>query len=116
VIFPTRNDYDQKSQKVGRMSDLILFFRNDSDTSSSLSGTYYIGVYGYSYASYSILTTIKRTKSSSNDILREFSVMLYEAIPQKKSLHNEFEFFYSYFDVEIADEDNFSIQISLSNI
>lgn len=87
------------------MADVIVFTRNNTD----LAGTYYLGVYGYSYASFSILTTVKRDHATKLEKYRDFSVMLYEAVPLKKSLHNEFDFFFAYFDVEIGEEDNFSI-------
>lgn len=42
------------------MVDHVQFDKNTSNASSSLAGTYFVGVYGYTYASFSILVSLHR--------------------------------------------------------
>ncbi len=52
--FPNRTDYEKRSMKVGSTEDKVEYLMSDKNV-GSLSGTYYIGVYGYSYATFGLL-------------------------------------------------------------
>jgi hypothetical protein len=52
--FPNRTSYDKRSMKVGSTEDRVEYSTSDKPV-VPLSGTYYIGVYGYTYASYGLL-------------------------------------------------------------
>ena len=60
--FPDKNRYEKKSQRIGSLVDHVDFARENNE--SSLAGTYYISVYGYSYSTFSLLVTVKRDKLS----------------------------------------------------
>ena len=55
--FPTKALYEYRSIKVGSNADHFEFGRTDND---SLDGNFYIGIYGFTYASYSIVANIIR--------------------------------------------------------
>ena len=58
-MFPNKTNYTKRSVRVGNLQDHVLFSLTDKK-SKELNGTYYIGVYGYTYASFSLLVTLKR--------------------------------------------------------
>jgi hypothetical protein len=137
----------RKSQRIGSLVDHIVFARapspatgkkvaaNDStvasvETSGALvslpstveveevNGTYYIGVYGYSYTTFSLLVTVHRAKGhrTSQENLLAVGTTLLEGFPMTKSLHNELDFFFGHFQVDIAEEDDHSILIDVHNM
>ena len=76
-IFPKRGNCDKQSQRFGELVDHLEYTRvtvtttsnNDtvdpnstaiSTVQESLNGTYYVGVYGYSYTTFSLLVTLNR--------------------------------------------------------
>jgi hypothetical protein len=74
-------------------------------TEYNLNGTYFIGVYGYSYTTFSLLVKVQRTKTSLRDKFTSLlSTVLYEGFPLSVRLHNELDFFYGHFAVSL-DED-----------
>lgn len=76
------------SMRIGSFSDHIEFSKADN---GSLAETYYIAIYGYAYASYSVLAHINREGESIEDKLKSSITHLYEGVPLQKSLHNEFD-------------------------
>jgi len=78
---------------------------------TALNGTYYIGVYGYSYATFNLLVRVHR-KNDKGD-LKSISTPLYEGFSVSKRLHNELDSFFGYFVVDIAEKDDISIIINM---
>lgn len=91
-LFPNKDLYQKKSQRIGALVDHITFSKADN-ISSDLNGTYYVGVYGYSYATFSLLVTVHRNKSDAKANLNRVSTILYEGFPFTKRLHNELDMF-----------------------
>jgi len=76
VQFPSKEKYDKKSSRVGSLVDHVTFSKDESN-STTLVGTYFIAVYGYTYSTYSIIVTVNRTKHDKIDELKSSSVQLY---------------------------------------
>ena len=104
--FPTRDSCEQKSQRIGNLVDHLMFTRKPNDTAVILNGTYYIGVYGYSFTTFSLLVTVHRSKATKQEKVQNFASVLYEGFPHTKRLHNELDMFFGYFQVDIAENDD----------
>jgi hypothetical protein len=76
----------------------------ESETTLQLNGTYYIGVFGYSYSTFSLLVTVHRANEEPS--LKKVSVQLYEGFPLHKRLHNELDMFFGRFTVENTDDED----------
>ena len=76
-MFPTRESYEKKSARVGSLVDHVTYSLGETENKTTLADTYYIGVYGYTYSSYSILVTVNRTRHDAIDHQKSSSVMLY---------------------------------------
>lgn len=65
-MFPTKILNDKISQRIGSLVDHIEYTREDYtnrtaiDNVTGLNGTYYLGVYGYTYTTFSLLVTVHR--------------------------------------------------------
>lgn len=82
------------------------------DAVKGLNGTYYLGVYGYTYTTFSILVTVHRTNEAK---YRTKMTEIYEGFPFSKRLHNEKDMFFGYFKVDISEKDEHAIYIDVSN-
>ena len=63
--FPINKEgnYELRSQRIGALVDHITVQKNTTPGAKSLSDTYYIGVYGYSQTTFSLLVTVSRDGS-----------------------------------------------------
>lgn len=59
ITFPTRDECEKKSTRVGSLVDSVSY--EIDENTNSLAGTYYIAVWGYSYATYSIIVNVNRS-------------------------------------------------------
>jgi hypothetical protein len=59
-MFPTKEDgqYEIKSQRIGALVDHITVQKNTTPGALSLSTTYYIGVFGYTQTTFSLIVTV----------------------------------------------------------
>jgi hypothetical protein len=64
VRFPNKTDYDIRSIRIGSNADHAEFGRTENNT---IEGTYYVGIYGFTYASYSIVANIIRIGAVATD-------------------------------------------------
>jgi hypothetical protein len=63
-LFPGKDKNDKKSQRIGSLPDHITFSKTEN---VSLSGTYYVAVYAYTYASFNIHVSVKRNHTSKEE-------------------------------------------------
>lgn len=63
-LFPNKTNTEKSSLRVGSFSDHIEFSKTDNGT---LATTYYISVFGYTYATYSLLAHVHRTGGSNEE-------------------------------------------------
>ena len=69
-----------------------------------LNGTYYIGVYGYSYTTFSLLVTVHRYRLTNLEkVTNILSTQIYEGFPLSKRLHNELDMFLGHFNVNLDE-------------
>eukprot|EP00347_Sterkiella_histriomuscorum_P007205 403349857 len=114
--WPTKTKNIFKSQKIGTEHDVIEIKKGQSlFTQTSIAGVYYIGVYGQSYSTYSLLVTVNYFHSTDLDKLMTKSVNLFEGVPINHKFVNPTEQFYSHFTVDIDEEDDISIVIDMQN-
>ena len=106
-IFPTKEDghYELKSQRIGGLVDHITVEKSNKTGSFPLSTTYYIGVFGYTQSTFSLLVNVNRDQKSTGNSLKRFSTTIYEGFPMTKRLHNELEMFFGIFTVDIPEDD-----------
>lgn len=55
--FPNKTSFEKMSQRIGGQEEAVSF--NNADV-GELAQTYYVGIYGYSYSSYSLLVSVNR--------------------------------------------------------
>ena len=67
--------YDKKSQRTGSLVDHVLY--TNENPSESLEGTYYIGVYAYSFSTYTISAFVHRTNDEDPEIKKKRAVLLF---------------------------------------
>jgi len=79
-MFPNKTDYEKRSMRVGSSADHVEYLRSEKKV-QSLVGTYYVGIYGYTYATYGVLVQMKRKTSTKEENLKAQTVQLYEGIP-----------------------------------
>ena len=58
--FPHKENYGRKSQRTGSLVDVVAFVKDENDA-TTLAGVYYIGVYAYTYTTYSITPFVHRS-------------------------------------------------------
>lgn len=106
--FPTKEDFEKKSSRTGGFVDHVTYSLDENTT--SLDGTYYIGVFGYSYSTYSVIVNVNRNeeilKQSQIDESYIKSISLYQGVPVTKHLRSSDERFYGQFNVDISDDEN----------
>lgn len=56
--FPDRDNYELKSQRIGSLVDNVVY--NTSNERFDIAGDYYIGVYGYSFSTFTLIVTVFR--------------------------------------------------------
>eukprot|EP00347_Sterkiella_histriomuscorum_P020253 403338511 len=114
ITFPTRDEYEKKSTRVGSLVDHVSFFIDENTT--SLSGTYYIAVWGYSYSTYQIIVNVDRKLLKGQKIDDNYlkAVTLYQGIPITKSLQSFRDRFYAQFSVVMDENESNNIVISLN--
>lgn len=115
-MFPTKLINDKISQRFGSLVDHIEYTKDEynkitvNNTVRGLNGTYYIGVYGISFATFSILVTVHR----KNEVgYRTKMTEIYEGFPFNKRLQNELDMFFGYFKVDINEKDEHAIFIDV---
>ena len=83
--------------RVGNYADHVEYCKDDNGT---LTTTYYLSVYGYTYASYSIIARVKREGQGLTDAEKRkaSATHLYESISHQQTLHDEYDAFIGYFD------------------
>jgi len=59
TLFPDKTNYEKRSSRIGSMVDYVTYSLDNQ--TNSLAATYYIGVYGYTYSTYSIVVSIIRS-------------------------------------------------------
>lgn len=117
-MFPTKIVNDKISQRIGSLVDHIEYTREDYtnrtaiDNVTGLNGTYYLGVYGYTYTTFSLLVTVHRKNEAG---YRTKMTQIYEGFPFNKRLHNELDMFFGYFKVDINEKDEHAIFIDVQN-
>ena len=80
--------------------------KNTTPGALSLSTTYYIGVFGYTQTTFSLIVTVKRKDGGKQSLTQKrYSTTIYEGFPLNKRLHNELDMFFGHFQVDIADGD-----------
>lgn len=109
LMFPNRSDYEKRSQRIGALVDHVIYERPANE---SLNGTFYIGVYGYSYTTFSLLVKVRRTHATLMEKLTSsLSTVLYEGFPLSVRLHNELDFFLGHFSVVLDTDQTLLINI-----
>lgn len=117
-MFPTKLFNDKFSQRIGSLVDHIEYTKEDynnitpNTTVRGLNGTYYIGVYGYTFTTFSILVTVHRKNEAG---YRTKMTEIYDGFPFSKRLHNELDMFFGYFKVDINEKDEHAIIIDIQN-
>jgi hypothetical protein len=115
--FPTKLSNDKISQRIGSLVDLITYSKDDYSNITnetdvkSLNGIYYIGVYGYTFTTFSIVVTVHR--ASDGKTFRKSLTQIVEGFPMNKRLHNELDMFFGYFTVDISEKDSQDIIIDV---
>jgi len=99
--FPTQGNCERSSQKIGVLSDSIVY-KKDED---HLEGTYYIAIYGYSFSTYNLIAKVDR-----GDRQDPLNPVLYEGLPQRGKLHNEFDSDVYQFTVDLEEDRDIIIQ------
>lgn len=62
--FPNKTDYEKRSVRIGSLPDHVEYTKSDTD---SIATTYFIGIYGYTYATYSLTANIERKNTGTTD-------------------------------------------------
>lgn len=119
-MFPTKDDgnYEFRSQRIGALIDHITVERPKDNATPAylLNTTYYIGVYGYTQTTFSLLVTVNRRSFKTAKLsFNRYSTTLYEGLPFTKRLHNELEMFFGKFQVDITDDEEQAIVIDIYN-
>jgi len=96
--FPSREEYDLSSNSIGNRVDYVLVNADDLLANGTAEGTYYISVFAYSYASYSLVIEVKRSTDQKFNVAH-----LYEGLPLRFSIHNEFDSFTGQFKVDMEE-------------
>ena len=86
-----------------------MIYQSNND---SLNGTFYIGVFGYSYTTFSLLVKVARTRTTLVEKLTgSLSTVLYEGFPLSLRLHNELDFFLGHFTVALDSDQELLVSI-----
>jgi hypothetical protein len=59
IRFPNKTHYDKRSIRIGSNADHVEF-KTTQGSNETIDGTYYVGIYGFTYASYSLVANIIR--------------------------------------------------------
>ncbi|CDW71154.1 UNKNOWN [Stylonychia lemnae] len=114
ITFPNKDNALKRSSRVGSLVDHVTFSKGlDGE---NLAGTYYIGIYGYTYTTYSIHVIVNRTGHDEESSAYSQSILLYQGIPITKTLHSSSSRTYSYFTVSIDDQEDHSILIQVQEL
>ena len=113
-MFPSKDKFDKKSSRVGSLVDHVAFARDNATT--LLESSYFVAVYGFSFATYSIIVNVNRTKHDAIDAALAQSVLLYQGVPYTKTLKSMAEAFNAYFTVAIDEHDDFAILFDVQQL
>ena len=113
--FPHKEIYSKKSQRTGSLVDFVTFTKDENAT-TSLAGVYYIGVYAYTYTTYSIAAYVHRSGDQSPEDLKKRATLLFQGVPVTKKFDSSDKKFLAYFDLDLEDDEDYSIYINLNNV
>ena len=92
--FPSKQNYEGKSQRMGNVRDRV-------EVENATEGTYYVGVYGYSAATFTLVASAAQG-----------GVGMAEGYPVTKTLHNELEVHKSFFVFDMAEDEEVVVEVN----